>query len=189
MKLKTRTHYLIIAVILFVLVIGVLVFLDRTSSLNAVDTNFLDSDSSVESDYVVPPMEVDYQNEQFRFSLMLPEGFTAAQLPYDGKGTPVVLQDALGNGIQIYVTENVGNTKVLRAHDIIKQIPDMKVTNVQEVEIGNNHSGVAFKSDNEAYGGASREVWFIFNGDLYQISTYERLDNLLKNMFVTWKFY
>lgn len=176
------------AVMLIVVVIGWLVFLDGAKFL-ATPENPFGSYNSVEGDYVVPPMEADYTNEQFRFALTLPQGFTATQLPFDGKGTPVVLQDVAGNGIQIYVTENVGNVRVLREQDIKKQIPDMQVLNAQEVEVGNDHKGLAFLSDNEAYGGASREVWFVFQGNLYQISTYARLDNLLQAMFTTWKFF
>jgi len=65
----------------------------------------------------------------------------------------------------------------------------MQVTGVQPVEIGDDYTGVAFRSDNPAFGGASREVWFVFHGNLYQISTYEHLDSLLQTMFSTWKFF
>ena len=65
----------------------------------------------------------------------------------------------------------------------------MKVIDDQILEIGNNYKGVAFRSDNAAFDGDSREVWFVFKGNLFQISTYARLDPLLKAMFATWKFF
>ncbi len=43
-------------------------------------------------------------------------------------------------------------------------------------------------SDNPAFAGASREVWFVFNTNLYQISTYTEFDELLKGLFGTWQF-
>ncbi len=188
MNRTARNYFMLAGAVLLIIVIGCLLFIGGEKFGGTSDMQF-GSDVTTPSDYVVPPMEAGYTNEQFRFSLTLPQGVTAAQLPFDGKGTAVVLQDASGNGIQIYVTENVGDTRVLREADIKRQIPDMQVTGVQAVEIGENNTGVAFLSDNEAYNGASREVWFVFNGNLYQISTYARLDNLLQAMFGTWKFY
>ena len=126
----------------------------------------------------------------FRFSLGLPEGFAAQEFKEEGSaGKSVVLQDAKGNGIQILVTPFPEDLRVLTAERVQADIPDMKITDVRPVEIGAEHTGIAFMSDNEAFGGASREVWFVFRGNLYQISTYARLDTLLKSMFATWKFY
>ena len=71
---------------------------------------------------------------------------------------------------------------------IEKDIPDLLITDAQTVEIGDNYKGLAFKSDNSAFGGASREVWFVFRNNLYQISTYEKFDELLKKVFSTWVF-
>lgn len=137
--------------------------------------------------YVVPPIQDIYTNGALGFSLGLPDGFGAQEYEESGVKT-VILQDAGGNGIQILATpikEDIPHLSI----DLVRQdIPDMKVSDVQSVEIGEGRTGVAFMSDNEAFGGASREVWFIFRGHLYQISTYARLDNLLQSMFASWQF-
>ncbi len=135
-----------------------------------------------------PPLGPLYRNRQYGFSLNMPEGFVAAELPFDGTGQATTLQDQQGNGIQIYITPDVGKARSISARDVSSQIPDMQVVNAQDVEIGDDYRGVAFMSDNEAFAGASREVWFVFRGNLYQISTYARLDPLLQAMFGTWKF-
>ncbi|HWO07475.1 MAG TPA: hypothetical protein VNM40_02730, partial [Candidatus Paceibacterota bacterium] len=101
----------------------------------------------------------------------------------------ILLQNSAGEGIQIYITPQPGAPNSLTAADVRASIPDMEVTNEQVVEIGTGNTGVAFISDNEAFGGASREVWFYFRGHLYQISTYAHLDPLLQAMFGTWKFF
>jgi hypothetical protein len=49
-------------------------------------------------------------------------------------------------------------------------------------------SGLAFVSDNEAFGGRSREVWFVYDGYLYQISTYLGMDQLVQNVLASWTF-
>jgi hypothetical protein len=138
--------------------------------------------------YVVPVIQNEYRNEQYGFALGLPDGFNSQELANDEGGQTVVLQDARGNGIQIHVTPYPDDTRSLSADDVRASIPDMQVSGEQPVEIGADHTGVAFMSDNEAFEGASREVWFIFRGNLYQISTYARLDALLQAMFGTWKF-
>ena len=139
--------------------------------------------------YVGAPLSNEYRNRDFGFSLQMPNGFRARELPSDANGgRSIVLQNDSGEGIQIYVTPYPDDTKILSAADVRAAIPDMQVTDEQAVQIGANYTGVAFKSDNDAFSGDSREVWFVFHGNLYQISTYARLDSLLQAMFATWKF-
>jgi hypothetical protein len=138
----------------------------------------------------VPPLEKEYTNKTYRFTVKMPEDFTARELPPDQNGARSILLENLdGAGIQIYVTPDKDNLKTLTAADVRASIPDMRVVGEQDVNIGPNDKGVAFKSDSEAFGGNSREVWFYFRGNLYQISTYARLDPLLKAMFGTWQFF
>src|SRR3990167_4703188 len=66
--------------------------------------------------------------------------------------------------------------------------PDMVIKDAQEVSIGDKRKGLAFGSDNAAFDGDSREVWFVFGGKLYQISAYMKHDDLLKGVFETWQF-
>jgi hypothetical protein len=161
-----------------------------TLELGGISPRLIGTSAAVESDYVVPPVVGDYTNDEFRFSLKMPDGFRSSELPPDDSGAKtILLQDAQGNGIQIYITPDIGDMRTLTASDIRASIPDMQVENEQIVEIGDDYKGIAFMSDNEAFSGASREVWFYFRGNLYQISTYARLDNLLQAMFVTWRFF
>jgi hypothetical protein len=147
------------------------------------------SQLSFGSPYVGAPLKDEYRNREFNFSLQMPEGFRSQELPADENGArTVVLQNEKGEGIQIYITPYPDDLKVITADDVRAAIPDMKVSEEQAVQIGANYQGVAFKSDNEAFAGDSREVWFVFRSNLYQISTYSRLDGLLQAMFGTWKF-
>jgi len=136
-----------------------------------------------------PALAQDYTNQEYRFSLRMPAGFKAGELPNDSDGKTIVLQNAMGEGIQILITPSPADMHQLTAAQIQQDIPDMRITDTQPVEVGDSYQGVAFKSDNSAFGGASREVWFVFHGNLYQISTYARFDPLLKEMFATWRFY
>lgn len=141
--------------------------------------------------YVVPPLAGEqYIHDTLRFRLQLPDGFSAREMQgTDGVGTTIILEDAEANGIQIATQPFDEDLRVLTKERVQSDIPDMQIIEPQPVDIGTSHIGLAFKSDNPAFSGASREVWFVFNGTLYQISTYERLDSLLKTMFQTWEFF
>ena len=98
-------------------------------------------------------------------------------------------QGGRSDGVQIIVSPFSEDLHALTQDRIHQDVPDMKISEPQPVEIGANYTGLAFKSDNDAFNGASREVWFVLRGNLYQISTYDRLDPLLKKIFATWKFF
>lgn len=136
--------------------------------------------------YVVPPLAERYSNPAHRFALTMPAGFTVREST-DGVVDTIVFENEKAEGIQVTVSP-YEDVKVITADDIRRDIPDMAVDEAQPVEIGANHTGVAFKSDNASFDGASREVWFVFQGELYQISTYDRFDGLLRAMFATWQF-
>jgi hypothetical protein len=132
-----------------------------------------------------------YSNDQFKFSLSMPGNFEARQLADDGSGASTILLESTdrADGVQIIVSPFDEEMSQLTKERIQQDVPDLTITDPQPVEIGANNTGLAFKSDNEAFDGASREVWFVFRGHLYQISTYDRLDPLLKKIFSTWKFF
>ena len=130
-----------------------------------------------------------YTSPTYKFSFKYPKEFTTSAVS-DGNGGDVVLvqNTAKDIGVQILITPFDGDDTDVTEALIRKDIPDMKISDGQEVLVGANRKGLAFVSDNEAFGGKSREVWFIFNGHLYQISTYAELDGFLKGLFATWQF-
>ncbi len=115
--------------------------------------------------------------------------FNVQEPPSTGEGKIIVLQDAKGNGIQILITPYSSDTKVLTADDVCASIPDMKVTDDQVVEVGNNYKGVAFKSNNDAFGGASREVGFVFLWKPVSNFHLRASGPPLQSMFSTWRFF
>lgn len=130
-----------------------------------------------------------YANNTYHFSLFMPDGFAAHESPVDEDGiATILLQNESGDGIQIRITPGASNARTLSADDIRAGIPDLTIEHPEPVAIGADYEGVAFLSDTAAFDGASREVWFYFRGDLYQISTYARLDGLMKAVFSTWTF-
>ena len=138
-----------------------------------------------------------YRNDQYRFLITVPEGFEAREIGSE-MGTTVVIEGnkerARGNkaeGVQILISPlNLAeDIYELTLNHIKTDLPDISISDPEPVEIGSIHKGLAFISDNPAFGGRSREVWFIYNKTLYQISTYDYSDSLLTQIFGTWKFY
>lgn len=148
--------------------------------------------SSPADSYVTSALTKVYQNMTYRFSLKMPENFEAREFEGAEGGQTVVLEDPHASssepvGIQIAISPAPEGLEDV-TQDVIKEsLPDLQIRDAQPVEVG-AHKGLAFKSDNDAFNGDSREVWFVYNGNLYQISTYARLDELLKQMFTTWQF-
>lgn len=148
----------------------------------------------VPEEYELPSFGDTYINNQYRFSLALPEGFVAREMKGADVVTVVLEEQAPSSemgpaGIQITITPLEEDILHLTKERIQTDIPDMQIEEVQPVEIGDGRSGIAFKSDVPAFGGESREVWFVFDSNLYQISTYARFDALLQTLFTTWKFF
>jgi hypothetical protein len=130
----------------------------------------------------------EYKHTNGNFSFMYPVDFTATSIP-SGDGEAVVVQNSKTKvGVQVLITPFDGEDIDITPEIIKESLSDMKIENPQSVEIGQSRKGLAFLSDNQSFGGASREVWFVFRGNLYQISTYSDLDPFLQGLFGTWKF-
>ncbi len=169
-------------------------YLMRSSSISSVSTSItpitpLTPVSPATTPYVAPALTTPYTNGTYHFSLKLPDSFTAKEIPdAQGQGTSIVIQDSAGQGIQIAISPFEEDLHHLTAERIQQDVPDMTMTDVEPIQIGSDYSGVVFHSNNDAFGGDSREVWFVYQKNLYQVSTYARLDPLLRSIFSSWRF-
>lgn len=125
------------------------------------------------------------------FSFRYPDDMKAEILKENEDSLEVILvQNAKdGKGFQVMISpfdEDIGNK--LTEERIKQDVPDLLIKDAQSILIGENGFGLAFLSDNEDFSKNSREVWFVFNGFLYQISTYAHLDPILQAVFSTWQF-
>jgi len=133
----------------------------------------------------VPSLTQTYTDSAQHFSFNYPEDYAVREMPGDGDAPRTLVIESSSTGIQIIITPDDTDTNIT-AEVIREAISDMKVENPQSFPVGAN-SGLAFQSDNPAFNGASREVWFASKGFLYQISTYATNDQLLAAIFKTWK--
>jgi len=130
----------------------------------------------------------EYADPAKRFSFNYPAQFNVSTTPSE-TGEAILVRNLDTNiGVQILITP-FGEDTDITADMIREDVPNMQIENVQEVEIGSDRKGVAFLSDNPAFNGRSRDVWFVYKKELYQITTYAEYDQFLKGLFATWKFF
>lgn len=130
----------------------------------------------------------EYTNSDYGFSFKHPKDFVVNSVPTE-EGEAILVQNIAKNiGVQILISPFDGGEIDMTVDFIKAEIPDLKIIEPREVLLGPDRKGLAFMSDNEAFGGAAREVWFVFDGRFYQISAYAELDGFLRGLFGTWKF-
>lgn len=127
-----------------------------------------------------------YINDKFNFSLEYPEELTVSEYAEVGGAQTITFQkgDEL-YGFQIFITPY--DKKEITKERILLDIPSGRVENPLEVVIGDNIQALAFLSSNSAMGD-TREVWFIKNGHLFEITTYISQDAWLAEILKSLKF-
>lgn len=183
----------IIILIIIVLVLGVGGYYFAKSGVFSGGSGDKIMSSGAEPEAIAEIPSYQYTEEfvhpTYNFSFKYPADFTVTQIPEENGEVILIQNISTKIGVQIMVTAFEGGEDIDLTADILRaEIPDLEIKDEQEVIIGSGRKGIAFVSDNEAFGGNSREVWFVFRGNLYQISTYAELDEFLKGIFGTWKF-
>jgi uncharacterized protein YxeA len=129
-----------------------------------------------------------YKNTAKNFSFSHPTNLTVTSFDTDGVESVVAYDAETQQGFQIEITPIDEDITALTVERIKQDLPDILIESPQEVILGSNGRGVAFVSDDPAFEGRSREVWFVFNKHLYQVRTYMKYDDLLKAVLNTWQF-
>jgi hypothetical protein len=183
------------AVVLALLVIGGGFWIWRNEKGGKSNEYGIENKEKEVTQMPVPPLTKQYKNTKYGFSFSYPESYRVREAATEnGDGVYVEPVDASTGsqaGIQILISPYADADTDITAEKIHADISDLKVDSPQEVDVGAGGSvskGVAFKSDNGAFDGDSREVWFAYKDNLYQISTYAADDDFLRAVFGTWLF-
>lgn len=109
---------------------------------------------------------------------------------FDSAGETVLLQKAdKAQGLQVLITPFDEDIK-LTINRIKKDLPSLSVLAGREVQIGSNEKKVQvviFESNNNLSTGKSFEGWFVYRGNLYQISGSEDSKELFDKVINSWK--
>lgn len=127
-----------------------------------------------------------YDDSVYGFSFKYPQEFNVGRFLDDYREHIVVQNADKRQGFQIVISPFDEEIDITRER-IKEDIRDISVEDPQPVELGKYGKGLAFLSRNNSFG-KSREVWFVFDGNLYQVSTYASLDTLLQAVMNSWQF-
>jgi len=129
-----------------------------------------------------------YSHPAYGFTFKYPEDFAISEFPSDNSEVVLIQNAAKNIGAQIVITPSDDEDVDITPEVIKEAIPSLKISEPQAIAISPERKGLAFKSDNPAFGGDSREIWFVFNHNFYQISAEAKFDEFLKGLFKTWEF-
>lgn len=170
----------------------ILLSLNKKSPQNE-EIKFNENQSVVpEQTFTIEPSKEDeknnlYTDSQYGFSFQYPKSFTATKFKEGEDGDTILVQQKDGkNGFQIFISwfdEEGPMTK----ERILQDLPDMKITNAENRVLKNGIPAFLFFSE-EASLGETREIWFIKDGYLYQITATKEIDSLVAQIVATWKF-
>lgn len=142
-----------------------------------------------------PTVVIDDQHRQFShprygFSVVVPKDLEAIRVD-EGEGTETIVftptdEDAAAV-MQIFVTPYLPHE--ITRERLAKDVPGGEIKDVTEVMIGvgSDIRAVRFSSEHPGLGQA-REVWFLRNGYLFEVTTRMENDAWLATVLKTWQF-
>lgn len=138
----------------------------------------------------LPPEELPdnvrrYTNSYHKFSLVYPRELQVQEYVEDN-GTRTILFETTTHeqGFQIYITPYAG-ANVTR-EQFLKDQPSGVYKDPTNISV-DGVPAIMFYGDS-GLTGPTREIWFIHNGFLYEVTTYKELDAWLAEIMKTWNF-
>lgn len=133
---------------------------------------------------IVPVGTRPYKSLIFRFFLFYPDDLQVKEYS-GGSDTTISFENAkTGKGFQIFIVPYQEDH--IATEQFKKDVPSGVINDQVEILI-DGLPATMFYSKNPAMGD-TREVWFIKNGFLYEVSTYKDLDAWLSAIMQTWRF-
>lgn len=126
-----------------------------------------------------------YKNQYHRFEIVYPQDLQVQEYVEANKDRTIVFEaEKHETGFQIYITPYAG-TNVTR-EQFLKDQPSGVYKEPTDIWVGDTPA-IMFYGEADLMG-ETREIWFIRDGFLYEVTTYKGLDMWLVNIMKTWKF-
>lgn len=121
------------------------------------------------------------------FSIEYPKDLKARAYDEGDDAQNIVFQGENRTGFQIFISPYEGEE--LTQERILEDLPEAIIREPLEALIGPSKDirALLFWSEDPAIG-RTREVWFVHNSYLYEITTYAHLDSWLAGLMTTWRF-
>lgn len=191
------TKKILISCFIIISIFGVWLFLNAQKADNIAENNNSspmifkeEKDGKADSASLLPPtLTKKYENVQYGFSFSYQSDFAVSEFPEDeGKMSLIIQNEETDQTVQIYITSYDDHDFVVSAERIRSDLPDLPFSNSADVAVGGKAKGVAFFSENEAFGGDTAEVWFADGENFYQATAYGKDAKLLEEIVKSWKF-
>jgi hypothetical protein len=195
---------IIIIAVVVALLSGAIIFLSLSNkkSPQGEEIKFNENQSeadNIQNTYTLTPSEEDEKNNifadsQYGFSFQYPKSFTAtkfsdqeqtATILVQGKNPSAVSGQA---GFQVFIAPFDDEPGLPTKERILQDVPEMKITSFENRVLKNGVPAIIFFNEGTSSLGKTREIWFIKNGYLYQVSTTAALDSLVAQIIATWRF-
>lgn len=180
-----NTKYLAIVIIVSLIVVGIFMFL-RYNLYSAATL----SDKNLLTIYYPPIGQVseqyrEYKNLLFGFSLTYPKYLRVKEYDDGTSASTITFEDEHGEkGFQIFIVPY--SKDYIENEQLKKDLPSGLVLEPTDIMV-DSIKATAFYSKNGTMGN-TREIWFIYKGFLYEISTYKELGVWLAEIMRTWQF-
>jgi hypothetical protein len=134
----------------------------------------------------VPPAGwKEYRNTTYAISFFYPEGLSMKEFKETGSAMTVTFEDvADGKEFQMFIVP-YANAEITTER-IKLDIPS-GVKEGEENIVVDGVRGTKFFSQDKLLGN-TREIWFIHNGFLYEVTTHKELDAWMTDILATWRF-
>lgn len=183
------TFFGIIAALFLVAMGGVLwFFISRDSgatSWTADIKSFLSSSGGDAGASTVPADWLTYNNERYGFSFLHPPNLAFQEVEQEGDSMTIVFQkpDAR-EGFQVYITPHGLDT--IDGATILRDVPYGEIEDLKEEYLREDLLVATFWS-NSPFAGRAREIWFLHNGYIFEFTSYDVSEDLLRSVLATLK--
>ena len=165
-----------------VLVGGAVLFMKKGGSPEKIvlpDFNFSNSFQAASANSDTSTYPQNYENIDYGFSFSYPDGFDIREIDED-QGFTVLAEGRDSKIFQIYIN-GFDEEGPITPERIKKDIPDIQIRQAQNFSLAGKDA-LAFMTDENI------EVWFVYEGNLYQVTALKSFTDDLSKILATWKF-
>jgi len=185
-----KSRIIAIIVVLVAVAAGAYLLFSRggLTSLNFSNSGGNINESPKPSEQAFANLTEEYTSPDYGFSFKYPKGFNATELSDDNGDTVLVQKPEEKSGFQVYITP-FDEEEPLTGARILQDLPASEVIDPKDVLIGEGKAinAVIFLSTSPSFG-KTREIWFVYGGFLYQVTTYEGQDDFIGPILETLRF-
>lgn len=133
----------------------------------------------------IPAGTKEYRSDIFHFAVLYPQELSVSEHAEGAGAATITFQNIeKGQGFQIFIVPYTGAQ--VSEERFKRDEPSGVRVDAKDIKI-DGATASAFNST-DALLGETREVWFIRNGYLYEVTTVKLLQPLLEQIMTTWKF-